>query len=190
MGNESAVNLIDRILAEARETASGMLADAEESCNGIRKACSEQIAKNAEQSEKDRAEKVKAIKDGYGTRAELDGRKDALRSKRALLDAVFSETYRNMLDLPNEKREALFLSILKKEAKANDVVAPAKTDRETVQKAIAALPFAVRLSERDADVEAGFVLYGGSYEKDCSMKAILRELRDSEETNVAKILFR
>ena len=95
-----------------------------------------------------------------------------------------------MLELSNEKRERLFLSILNAEAKGNDVVAPAKADRETVKKAIAALPFPVRLSDRDADVEAGFVLYGGSYEKDCSMKAILRELRDAEETNVAKILFR
>lgn len=190
MGNESAVNLIDRILAEAEETARRVLADAEESCSGIREACSAQIAGKAEQSEKDRRQQVKAIIDGYGTRAELDGRKDALRDKRALLDAVFSETYRKMLELSNEKRERLFRSILNTEAKGNDVVAPAKADRETVRKAIAALPFPVRLSDRDADVEAGFVLYGGSYEKDCSMKAILRELRDAEESNVAKILFR
>ena len=190
MGNESAVNLIDRIIADAEETAGRVLADAEESCNGIREACSAQIADRAEQSEKNRAEQVRAIIDGYGTRAELDGRKDALRDKRTLLDAVFSETYRKMLELPNEKREKLFLSILKAEAKENDVVAPARADRDAVRRACAALAFPVTLSEKDADVEAGFVLYGGSYEKDCSMKAILRELRDSEETNVAKILFR
>ena len=189
MGNESAVNLIDRILAEAKDAADKVLADAEGSCSGIREACAAQIAGKAEQSEKDRAEKVRAIKDGYATRAALDGRKDALRDKRALLDAVFSETYRKMLELSDEKREKLFLSILKREAKANDVVSPARADRETVQKAIAALPFPVKLSDMDAGAEAGFVLYGGSYEKDCSMKAILRELRDAEETNVAKILF-
>ncbi|MBR0508059.1 MAG: hypothetical protein IJJ86_05570, partial [Clostridia bacterium] len=112
------------------------------------------------------------------------------RAKRALLDGVFEKAYANMLDLPAEKREALFRSILLKEAKENDTVAPAKRDREAVAAAAGKLPFAIRLSDSDADTEAGFVLYGDGYEKDCSMKAILKELRDAEETNVAKILFR
>ena len=41
----------------------------------------------------------------------------------------------------------------------------------------------------DEDVP-GLFQNGDGYEKDCSMKAILKELRDAEETNVAKILFR
>ncbi len=190
MGNESAVNLIDRITADARETAAKVLADAEASCNSIRETAEAEIARRAEQSEKERTEQTKAVIDGFKTRAELDGKKEALRDKRALLDDVFAETYRKMLDLPFEKREKLFLSILKAEAKENDVVAPAKADREAIARAIRQLPFRVQISDRDADAEAGFILYGGSYEKDCSMKSILRELRDAEETNVAKILFR
>ena len=59
-----------------------------------------------------------------------------------------------------------------------------------IRTTIARLPFSVKLSDRDADAEAGFLLLGDGYEKDCSMKAILRELRDAEETNVATILFR
>ena len=92
--------------------------------------------------------------------------------------------------LPAEKRSALFLSILRQEAKPNDTVSPAKADRAAIAAILKKLPFAVRLSEQDADAEAGFVLYGDGYEKDCSMKAILRELRDAEETNVAAVLFR
>ncbi len=190
MGNESAVNLIDRIIADAKDAAAKVLADAEASCNSIREATDAQIANKAEQFEKERAQQTKAVIDGYQTRAELDGKKELLRDKRALLDDVFEKTYRRLLDLPTEKREKLYLSILKTEAKANDVVAPAKADREAIVRAASQLPFAVRISEQDADTEAGFILYGGSYEKDCSMKSVLRELRDAEETNVAKILFR
>ena len=190
MGNESAANLIDRILADAKEAAAKVLADAEASCSSIRETTDAEIRRKAEQSEKDRAQQAKAVIDGYKTRAELDGKKEALRDKRALLDNVFSETYRKMLEMPYEKREKLFLSILKAEAKENDVIAPTKADREAVSNAAKQLPFRVQISERDADADAGFVLYGGSYEKDCSMKSILRELRDAEETNVAKILFR
>ena len=190
MGNESAVNLIDRIIADAREAAAKVLADAEASCNSIRETTDAEIARKAEQFEKVRAQQTKAVIDGYKTRAELDGKKEALRDKRALLDSVFDEAYRKLLDLPVERREKLYLSILKTEAKENDVIAPAKPDREAVTRAAKQLPFHVRIDERDTDAEAGFILYGGSYEKDCSMKSVLRELRDAEETNVAKILFR
>ena len=190
MGNESAVNLIDRILSDATEAAEKVLAEAEASCNGIRESCEQEIAKRADRGEKERVEKVRAVLDGYRTRAALDGRKEALRDKRALLDEVFSEAYRRMLALPQDKREALYRSILKTEASENDTVAPAACDRETLKKAASTLPFWVCISDQDADAEAGFILYGKSYEKDCSMKAILRELRDEQETNIAKILFR
>ena len=190
MGNESAVNLIDRILSDATEAAEKVLAEAEASCNGIRESCEQEIAKRAERCEKERAQQVKAVLDGYKTRAELDGRKEALRDKRMLLDDVFAQAYANMLALPAEKKQKLYLSILRTEAVENDTVMPAACDREAVRGAVSALPFKVRVSDRDADAEAGFVLYGNSYEKDCSMKAILKELRDAEETKIAKILFR
>ena len=190
MGNESAVNLIDRIIADAEQAAAKVLADAEASCNSIREMTDAEIARKAEQFEKDRVQQAKAVIDGYKTRAELDGKKEMLRDKRALLDDVFAETYRNLLNLPSEKREKLYLSILKAEAKENDLIAPAKADRDAIVGAARQLPFPVRISEQDADTEAGFILYGGSYEKDCSMKSVLRELRDAEETNVAKQLFR
>ena len=190
MGNESAANLIDRILADAKNAADKALADAEASCLSIRASRNAEIAKRAEQFQKEREQQINVIQNGCRTRAELDGRKDTLRAKRALLDSVFTEAYGKMLALPSEKRTALFLSILMREAKANDTVAPAKADRDAIAQAIDKLPFAVKLSGENADAEAGFVLYGDGYEKDCSMKAILRELRDAEETNVARILFR
>ncbi len=189
MGNESAANLISRILSDAKEAADKVLADAEASISGIRESRDAEIAKKAEQVEKERSQQVDVILNGCRTRAELDGRKETLRAKRALLDSVFDEAYHRMLALPNEKREALYRSILEREAMANDTVAPAKVDRAVLGMAIARLPFSVKLSEKDADAEAGFILLGDGYEKDCSMKAILRELRDAEETNVAKILF-
>ncbi len=54
MGNENAANLIDRILADAKEAAAKVLADAEASASGIRKSRDEEIAKKAEQVEKER----------------------------------------------------------------------------------------------------------------------------------------
>jgi len=190
MEKESAVNLIDRIIADAKDAAAKVLADAEASCNGIRESQNAEIARKNERFDMDAARQSEIILNGCRTRAELDGRKETLRAKRALLDSVFAQAYAKLLELPTEKREAIYRAILLKEAKENDTVAPAAADRDAVKAAVKALPFAVRVDDRDAETEAGFILYGDGYEKDCSMKAILRELRDAEETNVAKILFR
>ena len=91
MGNESAANLIDRILADAKEAADRILADAEASISGIRESRDTEIAKKAEQVDKERQQQIGVILNGCRTRAELDGRKETLRAKRTLLDGVFTE---------------------------------------------------------------------------------------------------
>ena len=50
-------------------------------------------------------------------------------------------------------------------------------------------PVKLTLSDQDAPCEGGFLLLGGSYEKDCSLNALMAELRLKEETNAARILF-
>ena len=62
-------------------------------------------------------------------------------------------------------------------------------DRELIAKLLPQVPVALTLSAEDAPCEGGFLLMGGSYEKDCSLNALMAELRLSEETNAARILF-
>ena len=73
MGNESAVNLIDRIIADAKEAAAKVLADAEASCNSIRETTDAEIAKKAEQFERERAQQTKAVISGNHIEGSLWG---------------------------------------------------------------------------------------------------------------------
>ena len=66
---------------------------------------------------------------------------------------------------------------------------PAKQDRALIEKLLKEVPAELTLSEEDAPCEGGFLLRGGSYEKDCSLNALMAELRLNEETNAARILF-
>lgn len=188
MGNANADNLIGRILSEAEETAARIQSDADASCEEIRKDCEKRIAENAAALGKLRDAKVKEILDGAAIRARLDGRKELLGAKRALLDETFALAYTTLCNRPASELSALYEKVLLAEAEADDLVAPAAADRAAVSEAIRRAGKA-RLSERDASVERGFVLYGKSYEKDCSLRAILSELRDREETKVAEVLF-
>lgn len=189
MSTGNADNLIKRIIADAEEKASAIRSDAEASCDDIARAATERIAEQKASFEKAREQRVTGILDGCRTRAELDGRKEALQAKREVLDAAFAATYTNLLALSDEKRIALYAALLKREAKAGDKVVPAACDRKHLEEAIKAVSIPLTLSEEEANVEAGFLLLAKSYEKDCSMKAILAELREREETNVARILF-
>lgn len=185
----NADNLIKRILEEAEQKAAVIRSDAEASCDDIARAASERIAEQKASFSKAREQRVSGILDGCRTRAELDGRKEALQAKRVVLDAAFAATYSKLLALSDEKRIALYASLLKQEAKDGDVVVPAGCDRRNLEEAIKTVSIPLTLSDKEAPVDAGFLLLAGSYEKDCSMKAVLNDLREREETNVAKILF-
>jgi len=189
MGNASADNLIGRILSEAQQSADRILADADASCEAIRKERDARIGEQAAALGKTRDIEVREILDGAATRARLDGRKALLAEKRALLDEAFAAAYQAVCELPKEELSKLYASVLKAEAQAGDTVVPAKPDRAAVQSAVDNAGIPVKLSDTDASAERGFVLYGKSYEKDCSLRAVLSELRDAEETKVAEVLF-
>ena len=181
--------LIERILGEAEADASAAREKAAESCRAVIADCEKKIAERATVAAAARDTAVKGVLDGARTRAELDGRKETLSVRRRILDEAFAAATKELNDLTGSRREAILLSLLKKEAAAGDVVEPAKQDRELIARLLPQVPLALTLSEKDAPCEGGFLLQGGSYEKDCSLDALMAELRLNEETNVARILF-
>ena len=181
--------LIGRILGEAEADAKAARNKAAESCRAVMADCDKKIAERAEIGAASRDTAVKGVLDGARTRAELDGRKETLSVRRRILDEAFAAATRELNALTGPKREAILLRLLKDEAAAGDVIEPAKRDRELIQKLLKEVPVALTLSAEDAPCEGGFLLRGGSYEKDCSLNALMAELRLKEETNAARILF-
>ena len=182
--------LIERILGEAENDASAARNKAEESCRAVQADCEKRMAERAQIAAVGRETAVKGVLDGARTRAELDGRKETLSVRRRILDEAFAAAAKELNALLGPRREAILLSLLKKEAASGDVVMPAKGDRALIAGLLPQIPLKLTLSEKDAPCEGGFLLMGGSYEKDCSLNALMAELRLSEETNVARILFR
>ena len=161
--------LIERILGEAEADASAAREKAAEGCRAVIADCEKKIAERATVAAAARDTAVKGVLDGARTRAELDGRKETLSVRRRILDEAFAAAT--------------------KELNALDVVEPAKQDSELIARLLPQVPQTLTLSEKDAPCEGGFLLQGGSYEKDCSLDALMAELRLNEETNAARILF-
>ena len=185
----SADKLIGRILSEAEADASAARDKAAESCRSLAADCEKKIAERAQVAAAARDTAVKGVLDGARTRAELDGRKETLSVRRRILDEAFAAATQELNALTGPRREAILLRLLKTEAAAGDVVLPAKQDRAVIEKLLVQVPVKLTLSKEDAPFEGGFLLLGGSYEKDCSLNALMAELRLKEETNAARILF-
>ena len=181
--------LIGRILSEAEADASAARDKAAESCRGLMADCEKRIAERAEAAAVTRSTAVQGVLDGARTRAELEGRKETLAVRRRILDEAFAAAARELNALTGPRREAILLRLLNTEAAAGDMVQPAKQDRAVIEKLLPQVPVQLTLSDEDAPFEGGFLLRGGSYEKDCSLNALMAELRLKEETNAARILF-
>ena len=151
--------------------------------------CEKKIAERASIAAAGRDTAVKGVLDGARTRAELDGRKETLSVRRRILDEAFAAAAKELNALTGSRREAILLRLLQQEAAEGDAVLPAKQDRALIEKLLPQVPVKLTLSDEDAPFEGGFLLLGGSYEKDCSLNALMAELRLKEETNAARILF-
>ncbi|MBR4423527.1 MAG: hypothetical protein IKS68_04815 [Mailhella sp.] len=181
--------LIERILGEAEADASAARDKAAEGCRAVMADCEKRIAERAQTAAAGRDAAVKGVLDGARTRAELEGRKETLSVRRRILDEAFATAAQKLNALAGPQREAVLLRLLKAEAAPGDTVLPAKQDRALIEKLLKEVPVQLTLSDKDAPCEGGFLLLGGSYEKDCSLNALMAELRLKEETNAARILF-
>ncbi len=185
----NADNLIGRILSEAEENARQISADADSVCAQIAAERDRRIEEQAASALNLRNTQVNEILDGAKTRARLEGRKELLAAKRLLLDHTFEIAYEQIANWSEKELGDLYGRILHAEAVEGDIVMPAKADTVSVQSAVQTCGIHVTISDSFAPIDHGFVLYGKSYEKDCSLLAILSELREREETKVAGVLF-
>ncbi len=182
--------LAERIIGEAEADAHKTHEAAEETIRSIRAESEKAVSDKRNDLESKREAEKQSLLDGFKTRTELDGRKNALSKKRAVIDDVFSRAYTSVLALDEESRTKICETMLREEAEGGETVLPAKTDRKGIASVLANMSDRkLTLSDKDADIEGGFLLVSESYEKDCSFRSLMSTVRSDEETNVAKMLF-
>jgi vacuolar-type H+-ATPase subunit E/Vma4 len=182
--------LAERIVGEAEADARAMREEAEAAAREIQQMSDKAVsARRAELTSQSEAAK-KSLISGYQTRATLDGKKDALRKKRAVIDSAFARAYEAVLSLDPEKRKQICAHMLETQTEGGETVVPAPKDRNALAALVAALPQKrLLLSIDDAKIDGGFILLGEGYEKDCSFRSLLSVVHDAEETAIYQLLF-
>lgn len=196
-GINNADKLLARILDDARGEAAKIEAQASAQAEEIRaRAEREAAALAAETEARAQAAHDEAIEHAE-TAAQLEARKQALASRRMVLDEAFAAALKELCAMQGEAREVLLISMAAQEADGGETLRPARADEAgmaaVLQKANAKLAesghAALTLGAVDESIVGGFTLAGRGYEKDCSFEAMLREARDRLEGGVAKRLF-
>ena len=182
--------LAERIVLDAQEDARSAIAQAEAVAQGIRRESDKAVSSRKAELLSQQDSAVKSLIGGYQTRASLDAKKDALRKKRAVIDAAFSRAYDAMLSLDAETRKSICKNMLSAQAEGGETVLPAAADRAALVALIAAMPEKkLTIASETAKIDGGFILLGAGYEKDCSFQSLLDTVRGEQETAVYQLLF-
>lgn len=195
---------VNKIILKIREEASLERADiianakqkAEASTNKIMDDARKNVAAIEKQAKADAEEAVRR----QTLIAELESRRKALDSKRAVIAKAFKSAEHELANLPQEKWEKLISNIVLtySETGEEELCVPAKDIEkykngmlEKLNKALVeqGKKGALTLSKEPAKFNGGVLLIGKKSDFDGSFEMILREIKTKSERDVAEILF-
>lgn len=152
----------------------------------------EAVAKGKADAE-DRVERLKGV-------AQLEARKQKLKTKQELLESAFSLALEKLLQLPEQDyvallaklaangattgKEALILSVSDRPRYGKQVVIAANGLLEQAGKTAA-----LTLSEESREFRGGLYIQDGNIENNCTFPTIVRMLREQMAGEVATLLF-
>lgn len=195
--NKGADRLLQRIMDDAASAAADVAKAAQTEIEKIKELADKDAAAAGEESAA-ATEKAKAdILERSRTNAELDSRKYALQAKRDLVESAFKAAYEGLCALGGKERDDILSSMAEREALGGEKLIPAKADAENMKRLLEGVNGALKakgaapltLGEATDNIGGGFLLQGEGYEKNCSFEAMLRDVRETEESQVAQILF-
>jgi V/A-type H+-transporting ATPase subunit E len=193
-----AEKIIEKILDDARKAADETVAKAQAEAEALIAqaviGAEKEAAALLEKSEKEAGE----IKRRMMSVAELDGRKHILSCKQQVIEEAFASAGDALRALEIGPYRALVERLLLENAQDGDEVLFAQKDEAVFseefiagvnQKLAQAGKGGVRLGTERVGITGGFVLRSATMERNCSVAALLRMVREEAEPQVAAILF-
>jgi len=195
--NNGAQKLIDRILDDARAEAEVIAKQSQAEAQAIRERAKRDEAEIFNEAAARIERMRKEVLERHRTNAELDSRKYMLAKKRDIIEKAYTSALEQLHKISGKKREEFLQKLTINEADGGERIIPSKNDAEEfahilpqINKALeAAGKTKLELGSEATSLSGGFLLIGEGYEKDCSFDALLRDVRNKTESEVALILF-
>jgi len=197
LNSNGAARLAERILANARADAEAVQQQAEAEQKKVKELADHNVQQMQCEAELQAQRAREDVIERSRTNAQLQCRKHALTAKRQLIQQAFDQAFESLNALQGEQREQLLVDLAVSEAAGGETIAPAQADQEAIarllgninRKLAEAGKVEVVLGESVSGISGGFLLKSEGFEKNCSFEAVLRSVREDEETRVAQILF-
>ncbi len=180
--------IIDKIIADAEETAKKIIADANVEADRTIAAAEERAAKEKARYDKLIADEKKKVIAKQISAAHMQTRKSVLAAKQEILAEIIDEAENTLIGLPDDEYARVIGGMLDKIDKSlgTDVVVSEK-DKARLAGVISEKGFT--LSDKIADINGGFVIINGDIEYNYSFGAIISIEKEEIQQLAAKILF-
>lgn len=191
-----AVNdILKKIKTEAEEAARRVLAGGQSEADGITEEARKRIEVERERLLGRARQRADEERNRIVTMARLSARRELLEEKQRLIDRVFEETRKSVLNMGRDEYRGLIRAFLGDTVEAGGAEVIVDADERRIDQ-----PFldqvsgelgrgALTLANDRRAIGGGFILKSGRTETNCTLETILRDARERLEPDVAAILF-
>ena len=182
-------NIINKILSDADAKAADILSAAEAQAQAIVAEAEQAIVREkVALDERLRVASAERQRNRQAT-AELDAKKYALLRKQQLITRCYELAYDRLVQMSEEDRLALIGSLLEKHAEKGETVYITQADAKGVMQTwLNGFDKDLKLGKKYIKADGGVVLEGAGYEKDLTLKSVVKYLREQTEGKVAEML--
>ncbi len=190
----SAETVTKKIEEKAREAAEAIIAEANEKAEADKKAILDDAAERAQKLLEAAQQNAAIAEKGRAQSDAMNIKLGVLGTKRNMLDLAKAEAKAKLAKMD----EAEFVKVFSKyladsELSGEFVIIPSPAHRALCKSTISQLEKAANikltLSDKDADFDTGFMLSAENYDVEFSVDAILEEVFEKNEKDIANILF-
>lgn len=190
----------ERIVEDARAQAKGLIDDANKKADQIKKESADKAELVAEKIRTDYENRAAELKRQMLSTAQMDIRKKNLALKQDLIGQAFDYSHKSIMDLPLADYEKLMEDLLMVAVESGDeeiILSKQDIDRlgegfvNRINKKLSEKGRlgALKFYKEPGDFTGGFVLRKAGVELNCTIGALLRQLREKIEPQIAEILF-
>ncbi|MDE7305790.1 MAG: hypothetical protein K2N33_00200, partial [Clostridia bacterium] len=152
---------------------------------------SERAERNKRGTEAEIKEKAAAIFDGKAAQARLESAKILLGEKRGVIDNIYGQALKKLVDLNDAETVRLAEKLLRVHAEDGDEILFAENFgcAQDVAKLSVVKEKKLKVSPKKAKIDGGFILRGKVCDKDISYGALLSADREDNQSKIASDLF-
>ena len=191
--------IIEKILEDARQSASKTLAEAGETVENMRAKAEEESAARKQAAREKARQAAEEQRRTMMRMAELDQRKELLSMKRRLLDETFGGTLARMEAMNPDKAREFMTRKLLEAAQGDETLAVSPRQAEIFDEAFVdqvnrllsekGVPGQLARRVDQSLSDGGLLLQRGGMTVDLTYRSILNEIRPSLEAQAAELLF-